>query len=275
MDAAERPLGPHYRIDRSTIGDLQAAIHEVGAVSLSAMVHSGRRLGRYSEAPRIAWFRQRLEGGHAFALVGYQRRGFIVQNSWGEGWGYRGFAILGYEDWLANGMDAWVAVTGAPIALPDAVEAAPVAVRRSVQLRAGLSGRRPALDDPRWDEVRARRHTLVIGNDGRPLRRQPDAASAADEIYFLIRRLPAEGLAELSSAKLLLYAHGGQNSEEAAVRRAQLLGPLMLYNGVWPIFLAWWSGFGETLLAQNEDLGRRVLEGLGLRMGRTALEGFE
>lgn len=274
-DAAERPLGAYYRIDRSAIGDLQAAIHEVGAVYVSAMVHSGWRLGRYSELPRIAWFRQPLEGGHAFALVGYERRGFIVQNSWGEGWGYRGFAILGYDDWLANGMDAWVAVTGAPIARPDAVEPAPVAVGRPLQLRAGLSGRRAALDDPRWDEVRARRHTLVIGNDGRPLRRHPDAASATDEIDLLFNRLPAAGLAELSSRKLLLYAHGGLNSEEAAVRRAQLLGPLMLRNGVWPIFLAWRSGFGETLLAQIEDVGRRVLEGLGLRMGRTGLERFK
>jgi hypothetical protein len=274
-DAAERPLGAYYRIDRSAIGDLHAAIREVGAVYVSATVHSGWRLGRHSELPRIAWFRRPLEGGHAFALVGYERRGFVVQNSWSEGWGYRGFAILGYDDWLANGMDAWVAVTGAPISKSDAVEPAPVAVGRPLQLRAGLAGRRPALDDPRWDEVRARRHTLVVGNDGRSLRRQPDAATSVDEIDLLFRRLPAAGLAELSSRKLLLYAHGGLNREEAAVRRAQVLGPVMLRNGVWPIFFAWRSGFGETLLAQIEDIGHRVLEGLGLRMGRAGLERFK
>jgi C1A family cysteine protease len=30
-------------------------------------------------------------GGHAVALVGYTARGFIVRNSWGEGWGDKGF----------------------------------------------------------------------------------------------------------------------------------------------------------------------------------------
>ena len=274
-DAAERPLGAYYRIDRSAIGDLQAAIHEVGAVYVSAMVHAGWRLGRAPELPRILWTRQRLEGGHAFALVGYERRGFIVQNSWGEGWGYRGFAILGYDDWLANGMDAWVAVTGAPIARPGAIGLAPAAIGRSLQARAGLAGRRPALDDARWDEARARRHTLVLGNDGRPLRRQPDATSAADEVDLLCHRLPAAGLAELGGGKLVLYAHGGLNSEEAAVRRAQILGPVLLRNGMWPVFLAWRSGVGETLFAQIEDLGRQVLEGLGLRTGKTVLERFK
>jgi GH24 family phage-related lysozyme (muramidase) len=274
-DAAERPLGAYYRIDRSQIGDLQAAIHEVGAVYVSAKVHAGWRLGPARELPRIPWSGQRVEGGHAFALVGYERRGFIVQNSWGEGWGYHGFALLGYDDWLANGMDAWVAVTGAPIARRDAVGLAPAAIGRSLQVRAGLAGRGPALDDPRWDEARARRHTLVLGNDGRPLRRQPDASDPADEVDLLCRRLPGPGLGELGSRKLLLYAHGGLNDEEAAVRRAQILGPLLLRNGIWPIFVAWRSGLGETLFAQIEDLGRKILDGLGLRTGRTALERFE
>jgi hypothetical protein len=31
-------------------------------------------------------------GGHAVALVGYTRDRFIVRNSWGNGWGDKGFA---------------------------------------------------------------------------------------------------------------------------------------------------------------------------------------
>ncbi|MCS5945203.1 hypothetical protein LNP25_01220 [Klebsiella variicola subsp. variicola] len=46
-------------------------------------------------------------GGHAFALVGFNRDGFIVQNSWGTEWGCGGFAVLSYADWLTNAMDAW------------------------------------------------------------------------------------------------------------------------------------------------------------------------
>ena len=31
-------------------------------------------------------------GGHAVAIVGYKRDRFIVRNSWGPGWGDKGFA---------------------------------------------------------------------------------------------------------------------------------------------------------------------------------------
>ena len=33
-----------------------------------------------------------VNGGHAISLVGYTKDGFIVRNSWGKGWGDRGFA---------------------------------------------------------------------------------------------------------------------------------------------------------------------------------------
>jgi hypothetical protein len=33
-----------------------------------------------------------MQGGHAVALVGYDQNQFIVRNSWGDGWGDKGFA---------------------------------------------------------------------------------------------------------------------------------------------------------------------------------------
>src|SRR5215218_20974 len=53
-------------------------------------------------------------GGHAFALVGYNEVGFLVQNSWGTDWGRRGYATLPYEDWLDSAYDAWVTRPGVP-----------------------------------------------------------------------------------------------------------------------------------------------------------------
>jgi pimeloyl-ACP methyl ester carboxylesterase len=41
------------------------------------------------------------------------------------------------------------------------------------------------------------------------------------------------------------------------------------------VFLARRSGVGETLLGQIEDFGRQVLEGLGLRAGKTVLQRFK
>ena len=32
-------------------------------------------------------------GGHSFAIIGYNERGLVVQNSWGAGWGAAGFGI--------------------------------------------------------------------------------------------------------------------------------------------------------------------------------------
>lgn len=37
-------------------------------------------------------------GGHAIALVGYTKDGFIIRNSWGESYGNKGYSVLPYSD---------------------------------------------------------------------------------------------------------------------------------------------------------------------------------
>lgn len=53
----------------------------------------------------------RFDGGHAVLLVGYdsQRRLFEVRNSWGEGWGDKGYFWMPYENVLDSGIsdDFW------------------------------------------------------------------------------------------------------------------------------------------------------------------------
>jgi hypothetical protein len=45
-----------------------------------------------STGGKMATYRPRTaRGGHAVAIVGYTRTGFIVRNSWGTGWGDKGF----------------------------------------------------------------------------------------------------------------------------------------------------------------------------------------
>ena len=58
---------------------------------LSSDVHGGwDRIDRtkYCVRPTIPWKTRtaKRDGGHAFALVGYDAQGFVVQNSWGESW---------------------------------------------------------------------------------------------------------------------------------------------------------------------------------------------
>ncbi len=38
-----------------------------------------------------------IYGGHAVTIVGYDNRGFLLKNSWGEGWADRGYATILYD----------------------------------------------------------------------------------------------------------------------------------------------------------------------------------
>lgn len=39
----------------------------------------------------------RANGGHAVSIVGYTPKHFIIRNSWGTGWGHKGFAYASYD----------------------------------------------------------------------------------------------------------------------------------------------------------------------------------
>lgn len=46
-------------------------------------------------------------GGHAMLVVGYNDNGFIIENSWGVGWGDRGYGIITYDVIKSDCFDAW------------------------------------------------------------------------------------------------------------------------------------------------------------------------
>lgn len=48
-------------------------------------------------------------GGHAVAVVGFTKEGFILKNSWGPNWNGDGHVIFPYEDW-AHRWECWVAI---------------------------------------------------------------------------------------------------------------------------------------------------------------------
>lgn len=52
-------------------------------------------------------------GGHAMVIVGYDRKGFLVKNSWGPGWGDGGYAYFTpkYIGWYKT-KDIWVPTVG-------------------------------------------------------------------------------------------------------------------------------------------------------------------
>ena len=44
------------------------------------------------------WNGNQNYGGHAIAIVGYNKQGFIIRNSWGNSYGTNGYALLKYND---------------------------------------------------------------------------------------------------------------------------------------------------------------------------------
>ena len=264
--AAATPIGAYYRIETDWIVALQAAVREVHAVYASASVHDGWEMGKQTslEAAIVRPAAKIERGGHAFAIVGYRPDGFIVQNSWGPNWGYQGFAILPYAEWLANAYDAWVLALGAP--LRHAAEQIAATTVPQVA-RAGRNGAEPwaatvrTNQPPRWNENAVARHALVVGQSGRPVRHLVEAADEVDTV----RKVVADGLEKAKSRgfeHVAIYAHGGLNARDEAFARVRNMGPWLEANGIHPIFLVWQTGFFETAQNVIEAAGRRLL-GLG------------
>lgn len=58
-------------------------------------------------------------GGHCVTIVGYNKEGFILRNSWGEKWGDKGYTIFPYDDFGIQ-WEIWTIVdTGIHPNVPD------------------------------------------------------------------------------------------------------------------------------------------------------------
>lgn len=288
-DAVMRPLGVYYRVDQRSVVDLQAAILQIGAVYVSARVHDG--WDRVPSQPQAPSSHDQLPvipppenpgatGGHAFALMGYNARGFIVQNSWGARWGAGGFAVLPYGDWAIHAVDAWACALGVAqneARLQHRIEALQWPSRSGRSLGffcPGSCNPHNPPDDPwpidrpfnhrpyePWTTPQAYRHSLVIGNEGRVQITDVAAGIGGDAAAFvnrLVAELPLADLMAQARPRLMIYAHGGLNGEDEAIDRARMLGPLFQANAITPLFIAWRTGPVQTLLNIIEDKARSV-----------------
>ena len=110
---------------------------------------------------------------------------------------------------------------------------------------------------------------MVLGNDGRvsryltedeqPRKLQQQACALPDQ-WFRQQEATAR-------KRLVLYVHGGLNSEDAAIKRASAMGRYFIGNGCYPLFLVWKTGLLETIGNQVADAFRiqsaRVGAGIG------------
>jgi C1A family cysteine protease len=89
----------YYRIRRA-LSHLRACLAQSFPFVMAMAVHQsmmGRAVGRTGVVP-LPSRRDRLRGGHAVLVVGYEhaKRLLIFRNSWGQGWGDGGYGYLPY-----------------------------------------------------------------------------------------------------------------------------------------------------------------------------------
>ena len=272
LDAVKRPMGAYYRIDPANIRDIHTALDEVGAVCASAMTHAGwdTLLGdRASQPPTngeelqahaIPEGKGSPDQGHAFAIVGYTSHGFVIQNSWGKQWGRGGFAVLSYNDWLANAMDCWVVQLGVVTAEHDKVARAP-------SLRIGPAGAAIVSRNPVLADHEISPFVVNMENEGR-LSTRGRFRTNLDDLRALIEHhmpLAAERwqLKPGGHIDVALYAHGGLTDENAAAETARVWVPHLYSNRIFPIFMMWETGAFDTLGNIFEDAVKGEAEKTG------------
>jgi pimeloyl-ACP methyl ester carboxylesterase len=178
-------------------------------------------------------------GGHAFAIVGYNSKGFLVQNSWGRRWGTNGVALWSYEDWQDNIRDAWVFRLALPT--PQIWHKPPnsYAARLDDMEQIGRS--------PSRAEIAGH---FVHLDDGR-LHGYGRYWSSLSDI-----QQTAELVAESNKYDhLLIYAHGGLNSVTDSARRISAMKAVFKANRIYPFHVMYDTGLMEEL--KDVVLGRK------------------
>lgn len=248
LDAADRPLGAYFRVDHQELAAVHAALTEVGILFATGDVHEGWDEVDAKSGVIPGPSGKAVLGAHAFAVVGYDQRGFWIQNSWGGSWGKGGFALLSYDDWLANISDVWVARLGAPTRFS-------VDTKRATQNAVGSARSEFAFTD-------LRPHIISLGNDGLP-RNSGTFATTPQSIGDLFAKDVPRLTRDWPVKRVLLYAHGGLVSESLALQRAEDYRKRLLDSEVYPLCFVWHSDFWSTLTnILDEGLGRRRPEGV-------------
>jgi predicted chitinase len=245
-DALNRPLGAYFRVNHKDIVAMHSALAEVGVLYVTCTVHSGwNDVG----ANGVITQSSTITGGHAFAIVAFDDHGFWLQNSWGDSWGRHGFGRISYDDWLENGTDAWVARLGAPVTLRALESIASVHAATSAQSNAySFSDLRP--------------HIVSVGNNG-TLKAGGDYGSTPAELAQVFEQDMPRVMKEWDKPRVLLYAHGGLVSEQAATQRLAEYRPPLLGANVYPLAFIWRTDYWTTVTNILKDtLSRRRPEGV-------------
>lgn len=246
-DAITRPLGAYYRVNHKDLVGMHAAMTEVGMLYATAHVHAGWQNVRTGD--QDIKYSDEVIGGHAFAIVGYDRRGFWIQNSWGPKWGSGGLARLSYSDWLVNGTDVWVTALGAPIEFDRA--------NASASMRSGAP---KSYEGYVYSALRP--HIITSKNDGQ-LDPKGSFGLTPEGLKNIIQEQMPLRMHGWKKRRVLLYAHGGLVPESSAIQHAANNREAALNAEVYPLSFVWRSDTWSTIRNILHDaVSRRRDEGL-------------
>jgi hypothetical protein len=273
-DAVYRPLGAYYRVDVRSVTDMHVALMETGVLYASAVCHDGWMTGfpgrkgtlpYWLIPPRAA---KPSDGGHAFAIVGYTPEGFIVQNSWGKGWGTGGLALLSYQDWTEHAMDCWVAQIGVVTRQHEEIAHATTLREKGRQVVIAAS-----------KELRNREIAPFIvdmENNGKLSKSGDFRTQIADVKWLADTQIPDMrnrwGLKENQPIDIAIYAHGGLTGEDTAAATAAQWIPALFEARVFPIFLMWETDLWSTLKNRFSDTLASIVRPTGIPTVEEALE---
>ena len=250
-DAQATPGGAYYRVTHTQVRDVHAALFELGAIYMTIMVHDGwdkpgpsmvpisyAQKGKKVTAklPVITRF-QHAPDGHAVAIVGYTRDGFIIQNSWGLNLGIPGLCAIT----LRRFHDPRHRCVGS-------------ADRRARELRClgrhGIRGR--------YNRRTAARRRIHSSRYDSPLCRRLRQQRSSVRLRTILDHGSRRGAACLQKSfrrrprtwkkkRVALYLHGGLNSESDVAKRVVAFRDVFLQNEIYPVHIMWESSAMESL----------------------------
>lgn len=236
-NAAKFPLGAYYRVNHKDFTSMHTAMAEVGALYATARVHDG--WFNIDANGDIPYSGQDINGGHAFAVIGYDEYGFWIQNSWGKKWGKEGFARISYDDWAANATDVWVARLGAPILLSS-----PNTLAKTFSVTTSGSELLP------FKELRP--HVISLGNNG-VLKATGTFGNTESDVARIFEEYIPDITKGWKNKRILFYAHGGLVGENAVLQRLSDYRQALLAKEIYPIFFVWHSDLGSTIKGLVHD----------------------
>jgi len=226
-------IGAYYRL-RPEITDMHAALNEVGVVIVSARLHAGWRSCKGPKIEKQTFVKG--DGGHAFAIVGYNAAGFWVQNSWGKNWGKEGVALWSYADWIENVMDAWVFRLALPTPSIFGLQPLQSRIRDYGQTQNSKETSPPA--PPKRREIAGH---FVHLDEGKFLNKGRYWSDFQD-VQETVKRL-----GERHYKHVVMFAHGGLNSATDCAASIAQLKSVFKANEIYPYHILYDTGIAREM----------------------------